>query len=70
MMTDDSYSSIMGEICVPEQSDPIKAGTVICKTLNEGGSEEDDDDDEEDMSKYQDEEAFKDFVKKTGLLRP
>lgn len=40
MMTDDDYDSIMGEILVPEGSDPVKPGTVICITLNEGHGDE------------------------------
>ena len=52
MMTDDDYDSIMGEILIPEGSDPIKPNTVICKTLNEGGSDEVEEEAEEDESKY------------------
>mmetsp|Transcript_6809 Transcript_6809/g.12137 ORF Transcript_6809/g.12137 Transcript_6809/m.12137 type:complete len:229 (-) Transcript_6809:133-819(-) len=52
MMTDDDYHSIMGEILIPANSDPIKPNTVICKTLNEGGSNEAEEA-EEDESKYQ-----------------
>jgi hypothetical protein len=40
MITDDEYDSIMGKICIPEESDPIKPGTVICITLDEGLDEE------------------------------
>mmetsp|Transcript_24626 Transcript_24626/g.53101 ORF Transcript_24626/g.53101 Transcript_24626/m.53101 type:complete len:212 (+) Transcript_24626:182-817(+) len=40
MMTDDDYDSIMGKILIPEESDPVKPGTVICITLNEGHGEE------------------------------
>lgn len=36
MLTDDDYDSIMGEILIPEESEPVKPGTVICITLNEG----------------------------------
>lgn len=34
MLTDDDYDSIMGEILIPEESEPVKPGTVICTTLN------------------------------------
>ena len=40
MMTDDDYDSIMGEILVQEESEPIIPGTVICITLDEGRGEE------------------------------
>ena len=40
MITDDDYDSIMGKIFIPEESDPIKPGTVICITLDEGLDEE------------------------------
>ncbi|KAL7511969.1 hypothetical protein ACHAXN_008926 [Cyclotella atomus] len=36
LSTDDSYDSIMGDILVPENSEPVAAGTVICTTFNEG----------------------------------
>jgi len=52
MLTDDNYDSIMGEILIPAGSDPISPGTVICKTLNEGGSEKEDEEEETDESKY------------------
>ena len=47
MLTDDDYDSIMGEILIPEESDPVLPGTVICITLNEENGNEDDEDDEE-----------------------
>ena len=46
MMSDDDYDSIMGKILVPEESDPVKPGTTICITLNEGHGEEAKEDDE------------------------
>jgi hypothetical protein len=40
MLTDDDYDSIMGKILIPEESDPVQPGTVICTTLDEGLGEE------------------------------
>ncbi|KAL7524080.1 hypothetical protein ACHAWF_000810, partial [Thalassiosira exigua] len=37
MLTDDDYDSIMEEILVPEESEPINPLTIICTTFNEGG---------------------------------
>ncbi|KAL3822231.1 hypothetical protein ACHAXA_000671 [Cyclostephanos tholiformis] len=43
MLTDDDYDSIMGKILIQEESDPIRPGTVICTTFDEGlGKEEED----------------------------
>jgi hypothetical protein len=36
MLTDDDFDSIMGVIHVPEESDPVEHGTIICTTFNEG----------------------------------
>lgn len=47
MLTDDDYDSIMGEILIPEESDPVMPGTVICITLNEEHGNEDDDEEGE-----------------------
>ena len=33
---DDDFDSIMGVIHVPEESDPVEHGTIICTTFNEG----------------------------------
>lgn len=49
MLTDDDYDSIMGEILVPEEAEPIKPGTAICKTLNEGRPEEEDSKEEDEL---------------------
>ncbi|KAL3786514.1 hypothetical protein ACHAW5_002054 [Stephanodiscus triporus] len=40
MLTDDDYDSIMGKILIPEESDPVQPGTVLCTTLDEGLGEE------------------------------
>lgn len=42
MLTDDDFDSVMGEILIPEESEPMKPGTVICTTFNEGHDEEED----------------------------
>lgn len=39
MLTDDDFDSIMGEILIQAESEPIKPGTVICTTFNEGRGE-------------------------------
>jgi hypothetical protein len=45
MLTDDDYVSIMGKILIQEESDPVKPGTVICTTFDEGlGGEQDEED--------------------------
>ena len=36
LVTDDEFDSIMGEVLIPEESDPIRPGTVICTTFHEG----------------------------------
>eukprot|EP00804_Cyclotella_cryptica_P018398 CCRYP_020367-RB/>CCRYP_020367-RB protein AED:0.37 eAED:0.37 QI:150/0.88/0.8/1/0.11/0.1/10/1838/176 len=49
LCTDDDFDSIMGDILVPENAEPVAAGTVICTTFNEGhGDELKEDDDKDD----------------------
>lgn len=64
MITDDSYDSIMGEIRIPAGSAPIKPGTVLCTTLNEGGSDEEDEEADTDESKYHEVFEGSDWQKK------
>lgn len=64
MLTDDNYDSIMGEILIPSGSAPVKPGTIICKTLNEGGSDKEDEEEEIDESKYQEVLEGSDWQKK------
>lgn len=46
MLTDDAYNSIMGKILIPEESEPIEPGTVICTTLNEGIEEKEEEEED------------------------
>jgi hypothetical protein len=48
MLTDDDFDSIMGVIHVPEGSDPVEHGTIICTTFNEGRDGEDETKDHDD----------------------
>ena len=41
MLTDDDYDSIMGVIHVPEGSEPMEHGTLICTTFIEEQDGED-----------------------------